>query len=79
MRDFRVTEVEATFTAEGQPLPHSMQWEGETLPVAERGRRWHTEDGLHMLVLVDDGRVFELHTNGAVWRAALVSSPQRFV
>jgi hypothetical protein len=79
MRDFRVTAVEATFTPDGWPVPHTLLWEGEMLPVAERGRRWRTEDGVHMLVLVDDGRVFELHTNGALWRAALISVPQRYV
>jgi len=75
---FRVTEVDATFTAEGWPVPTRVRWEGAFLPVIDVGRRWRAEDGIHILVRVPDGRVFELHTNGSSWRAALVSRPPHF-
>ncbi len=75
---FRVTEVEATFTADGWPMPASVRWGGEILPVIDIGRRWRAEEGVHILVRVPDGRVFELHTNSSQWRAALVSRPPHF-
>lgn len=76
---FRVTEVEAVFTSDGWPVPRHVWWEGEPLYVVDTGRRWRAEDGIHVLALVEDGRVFELHTNGALWRAAVLSEPPRFV
>ena len=75
---FRVTEVLATFTPDGWPNPSSLRWDGVTLPVVDAGRRWRSDDGLHVLVRVPDGRVFELHTNGSLWRAAVVSEPPHF-
>jgi hypothetical protein len=75
---FRVTHVKATYTPDGWPVPSSLRWEGETLPVLDVGRRWRTEDGVHLLVRVPDGRVFELHTNGSLWRACVISEPPHF-
>lgn len=76
---FHVTAVEATFLPDGWPQPHSLLWEGDTLVVVEVGRRWRADDGVHMLARVSDGRVFELHTNGALWQAALLSAPPHVV
>lgn len=76
---FHVTQVEATFTPDGWPVPTRLRWNGMTLPVIDVGRRWRAADGIHILVRVPDGRVFELHTNGALWRAALISQPPQFV
>jgi hypothetical protein len=75
---FHVTEVEATYTSDGWPIPSSVRWNGVTLPIVDIGRRWHEEDGIHVLVMVADGRVFELHTNGSLWRAAVMSEPPHF-
>jgi hypothetical protein len=75
---FRVTHVEATYTPDGWPIPSSLRWEGKTLPVADVGRRWKIEDGTHVLIRVADGRVFELHTNGSLWRACVISEPPQF-
>lgn len=81
MREFHAVEVEATFTPNGWPLPHSLQWEGKALPVIELGRHWRAEDRVHVLALVNGGRVFELITDGSQWWAALVSVPpaSRFI
>lgn len=76
---FSVTQVEAIFTPEGWPVPTSLRWEGVTLPVVDTGRRWRAKDGIHLLARVPDGRVFELHTNGSLWRAAVIAEPPRFV
>jgi hypothetical protein len=76
---FRVTEVEATYTPDGWPHPHSIRWSGVTLPVIDVGRRWRDDDGVHILVRVPDGRVFELHTNGSRWRASVIAEPPEYV
>lgn len=76
---FRVTEVEATYTLDGWPHPHSVHWDGVTLPVIDVGRRWQVADGVHVLVRVPDGRVFELHTNGSLWRATVIAQPPEMV
>jgi hypothetical protein len=76
---FRVTEVEARYTPDGWPIPSSLYWDGELLIVIDIGRRWRIEDGIHVLVRVPDERVFELHTNGSLWRAAVVSEPPHYV
>lgn len=75
---FRVTDVQAIYTPDGWPIPSSLCWGGETLPVVDVGRRWRSPDGIHILVRVSDGHVFELHTNGALWRAALISEPPHY-
>jgi len=75
MREFHAAEVEATFIPNGWPVPHSLRWEDEALPVIELGRQWRAQDGVHVLALVSDGRVFELVTDGSQWWAALVSIP----
>jgi hypothetical protein len=72
---FRVTTVEAVFSADGWPRPTMLRWEGETLAVVDVGRRWRANNGVHVLVRVPDDRVFELHTNGSLWRAKVVARP----
>jgi len=76
---FRQVQVQATYTPEGDPRPHSLRWAGQTLRVLDVGRRWVAEDGRHLLVRVADGRVFELRTNGARWWAALRTPPTALV
>ncbi len=75
---FRVTEVIASFTADGWPVPAQVRWKGAYLDVINVGRRWRESDGIHVLVLVSGGIVFELHTNGSLWRARIVSEPPHF-
>lgn len=67
--------VEATWTPDGWPVPSRLTWQGDALTVRDIGRRWKADDGLHLLARVLDGRVFELHTNGARWWARVVSAP----
>jgi hypothetical protein len=53
-------EVTARFTQSGQVSPLSFTWNGTHYPVESTGRRWADDDGLHILVMVPQGRVFEL-------------------
>ncbi len=76
---FQVTQVEARYTPDGWPIPQSLLWEGETLRIIDVGRRWKADDGIHLLARVADQRVFELHTNGSLWRASLVAEPPHSV
>ncbi|MBN2305635.1 MAG: hypothetical protein JXQ72_14220 [Anaerolineae bacterium] len=78
MTRFRTITVDAAFTPDGWPLPHSLTWDGAALRVLDVGRRWKAHDGIHVLVRTPDERVFELHTNGALWRARIVSEPPHF-
>jgi hypothetical protein len=71
-------EVEATYTSDGWPIPSQITWEGRTWVVVDVGRRWKTDDGIHLLARMSDGRVFELHTNGARWEGRLLSEPPHF-
>lgn len=73
---FDELSVEATWTPDGWPVPSRLMWQGEPLTVLDLGRRWKADDGLYVLARVADGRVFELHTNGARWWARVVSPPQ---
>jgi len=72
---FLVIEVEAVYSPDGWPRPLSLRWCGETLPVTDVGRRWKSENGIHILARVPDDRVFELYTNGAIWRARVIAYP----
>jgi len=72
---FRVTEVEAIYSPDGWPRPITLLWNGEMLPVIDVGRRWKTEGGIHILARVPDERVFELSTNGALWRTRVIAYP----
>ena len=72
---FQKVEVEATYMLDGWPVPSSLIWKGDRLVVLETGRRWKTEDGIHLLARMTDDRVFELRTNGSLWWAAVVSDP----
>ncbi len=75
---FYPTDVEATYTSDGWPIPVRLHWAGEALPVVDVGRRWKSDDGIHILVRVPDGRVFELQTNGSTWQAKILSAPPHF-
>ena len=75
---YRVTTVEASYSPDGWPRPSSLRWEGETLPVIDVGRRWREDNGIHVLARVPDGRVFELHTNGSLWRACVIAEPPHY-
>jgi hypothetical protein len=75
MMTFCPTSVEATYTPDGWPVPSRLVWDNHRLIVIDIGRRWKEENGIHLLVRVSDERVFELHTNGSLWWARLVSGP----
>ncbi len=72
---FETVEVEATYSVDGWPRPSAVLWRGDLLDVIDVGRRWKELDGIHVLARLVDGRVLELHTNGARWWARVVSEP----
>lgn len=53
-------EVTAHFDENGKATPLRFTWKGGVYLVESTGRRWTTEKGQHMLVMVPGGRVFEL-------------------
>jgi hypothetical protein len=62
-------EVTARFDEHGKITPLSFVWKDIRYQVDSTGRRWQTDEGHHMLVMVPGGRVFELafHTVKGVW------------
>ncbi|MBN1966372.1 MAG: hypothetical protein JW910_17110 [Anaerolineae bacterium] len=74
-RIWQAIDCDAAFTSDGRPQPRTITWRGESLPVHDSGRRWTDGDGLHLLARVEDGRVFELHYNGAAWWGRVISAP----
>lgn len=53
-------EVTARFDREGKVTPLRFTWLGSEYLVESTGRRWEVSDALHILVMVPDGRMFEL-------------------
>jgi hypothetical protein len=53
-------EVTAHFDAEGTVTPLHFTWKGSLQRVESTGRRWTDETGLHLLVMVANGRIHQL-------------------
>jgi hypothetical protein len=53
-------EVTAHFDVLGKATPLRFTWQGSVYPIESVGRRWKAEDRLHILVMVPEGRIFEL-------------------
>jgi len=53
-------EVTAHFDPQGTITPLEFTWKGSKLRVESTGRRWTDEAGLHILVMVAGGRIYEL-------------------
>jgi hypothetical protein len=53
-------EVEVRLEIDGRPWVRQFCWRGEDNPVTATGRSWVDDDGRHVLVMGQAGRVFEL-------------------
>lgn len=53
-------EVTAHFDTQGKATPLRFTWQGSVYPIESVGRHWKAEDLLHILVMVPEGRIFEL-------------------
>jgi len=53
-------EVTARWNVEGSVTPLQFVWKGCIYTVESTGRQWNDPAGLHVLVMVPDGTVFEL-------------------
>lgn len=56
-------EVIAKFDEEGKITPLRFVWKDNDYLVESTGRHWEASDGKHILVMVPDGRIFELVYN----------------
>ena len=52
--------VTARFDENGTVTPLHFTWKGSAWRVESTGRRWADEAGTHILVMVSDGRIYEL-------------------
>jgi hypothetical protein len=53
-------EITARFDEQGTITPLHFSWKGSFQRVESIGRRWEDESGLHILVMVSSGRIYEL-------------------
>lgn len=61
-------EVTARFDEHGKITPLTFTWKGSVQRVESTGRRWEDEAGLHILVMVSSGRIYELTYKGGEGR-----------
>ena len=61
-------EVTARFDEQGTITPLQFTWKGSVHRVESTGRRWVDADGLHILVMVVIGRMYELTYRSAEGR-----------
>ena len=63
-----VIEVKADPGPDGRLFPRSFVYQGQTFQVDSIGRRWQSESGEHVLVMIQpNDRVFELLYSRGVW------------
>lgn len=69
-------EVTAKFDKDGKIIPLRFTWKDRDYVVESTGRRWEDPKGKHILVMVPDGRIFELVYNPSEgrWLLARVES-----
>jgi hypothetical protein len=53
-------EVTARFDGQGTITPLHFTWKGGVHRVESTGRRWSDESGQHILVMVTNGRIYQL-------------------
>ena len=53
-------EITARFDQQGIVTPLNFTWKDSFQRVESTGRRWEDESGLHILVMVSSGRIYEL-------------------
>jgi hypothetical protein len=53
-------QVTARFDLDGKITPIEFTWNGRQYTLDSIGRRWQDEKGVHILVMIPGGRVFEL-------------------
>lgn len=71
-------EVTAHFDDHGTVTPLHFNWKGGHFRVESTGKRWSDDTGLHMLVMLSSGQIYELVFKGmeGCWYLARVS-PER--
>ena len=57
-------EVTAHFDEQGTITPLRFTWKGGKYLVESTGRRWQDDNGLHLLVMVASGQIYELTFKG---------------
>jgi PncC family amidohydrolase len=77
---FHAIQVETRLQSNGDLLPVGFTWQGHTFSLADWGRRWQDESGLHYLVMTADHRTFELvRTPDGAWLVNIASLPPSLI
>ena len=73
-------EVTARFDEQGTITPLQFTWKGSLHRVESTGRRWVDADGLHILVMVVNRRMYELTYRSAEgrWYVSRAASGRTF-
>ena len=62
-------EVTSHTNTMGKVVPVRFTWDGQETPILGIGRRWQSEDGEHILVMIPGERVVELlYSKDQTWR-----------
>ena len=69
------TEVEATFTREGDIVLRRFQWRGSWLVVEGLGRCWEDAGDRYFNIVAMGGRLFELRLDVGTLRWSVVMEP----
>ncbi|HSV85433.1 MAG TPA: CinA family protein [Levilinea sp.] len=77
---FQPVPVETRTQPSGELLPVSFSWQGCSYHLADWGRRWHDDTGLHVLVTTTDHQTIELvMVSDSAWLLNTASLPPSFV
>lgn len=70
--------VDARFDKGGSVRPKAFEWKGLHYTIESLGRQWEDQGILHLLVMVDIDKVFELSFNPSTLCWHLLRSPHDF-
>ena len=81
MGNMEPIEVTARFDEHGTVTPLQFTWKGSLQRVESTGRRWVDEGGLHILVMVVSGRMYELtfQSGEGKWFISRAAPEHKFV
>jgi hypothetical protein len=73
-----VVEVTARFSPDGKVDPLRLHRKGREVMIESAGRRWTDEAGLHILIMLYGGQVFELlfDPQQTLWYLRQLSTPR---
>ena len=72
-----IIEVTAHFDTQGHVTPLNIVLKGTSYRIEDSGRRWEAKDGLHILVMLAENRIFHLIFDRGSGKWKLVRSDEQ--